>query len=565
MLTSLTVRQFALMQGVQLELDAGMTVFTGETGAGKSILIDALGAAFGARASADWVRHGAERAEVIATWQGQEGSPVDEKINDVLKEQDIEPEEELILRRIIGKDGRSRAYLNGVPVSLKVLQAIGNLCLDLHGQHEHQALLQPGFQRQLIDSGVSEALLASVADAHRCWQAAQTQLASHNQDRGETEQQAAWMREELARLEGLSIEEGLAEALQQEVDAGRHHAQIQQSAAEALTLLDEGAPSARQLLADACHSIAQSEDYHPGLLASRKMMDQMDAILGELTGELHQVLDDSFDEAGLHAAEERLMQLHEAMRRHDVDESGLLSLMEAWQQRLSALDTAAWDETALQERCDKAEADYRKAASALSAARKKQAGRLCKALRPFLDRLALAGMQVTFEVRPQEQPSGWLASGWDEVEMMLMSNPGEPWRPLAAVASGGELSRLVLALKGCGAVADMPHIAVFDEVDTGIGGETAWCVGELLAAMGHERQVLVISHLPQVAAIADAQIVIRKAEQDGRTTTSLEPLASAQRQPEIARMLGGQDEESVQHAAKMLERGDALRTSVAGA
>ncbi len=567
MLTSLTVRQFALMQSVQLELDAGMTVFTGETGAGKSILIDALGAAFGARASAEWVRHGAERAEVIATWQGQAGSPVDEKINAVLKEQDIEsdigPEDELILRRIIGKDGRSRAYLNGVPVSLKVLQTIGSLCLDLHGQHEHQALLQTEFQRQLIDSRISKTMLASVADAYRCWQAAKTQLANLTQDRGETEQQATWMREELARLEGLSIEEGLAETLQQEVDAGRHYAQIQQSAAEALTLLDEDAPSVRQLLADASRKIAQSEEYHPGLLTSREMMDQMDAILSELTGELHQVLDGSFDESGLHAAEERQMQLHEAMRRHDVDESGLLSLMETWQQRLSALDTAAWDETALREACDKAEAEYRKAASALSSSRQKQAGQLCKALRPYLDRLALAGMQVSFDVRPQEQPSGWLASGWDEVEMMLMSNPGEPWRPLAAVASGGELSRLVLALKGCGAVADMPHIAVFDEVDTGIGGETAWCVGELLASMGGERQVLVISHLPQVAAMADAQIVIRKAEQDGRTTTSLEALASEQRQPEIARMLGGQDDESMQHAARMLERGDTQRAAVA--
>ncbi len=542
-----------------MELDAGMTVFTGETGAGKSILIDALGAAFGARASADWVRHGAERAEVIATWSGKPGSMIERRIATILEEQDIEPDDELILRRIIGKDGRSRAYVNGVPVPLKVLQTIGSLCLDLHGQHEHQALLHPEFQRQLLDGGIDEKTLKTVRQAYGRWQAAESQLASLNQDRGETEQQAAWMREELARLEVLQIEEGLADSLQQEVEAGRHHAQIQQSAAEALLLLDEGDPSARDLMARAGHCITQSEAYHPGLESSREMMDQIDAILGELGGELQRVLDSSFDEAGLHAAEERLMQLHEAMRRHDADEAGLLHLMDEWQQRLSALDTAEWDETALKEARDQAEADYRKAAGKLSGAREKKATLLCKALRPFLDRLALAGMQVKFEVRPCDTPSGWLASGWDEVEMMLMSNPGEPWRPLSAVASGGELSRLVLALKGCGAVADMPHIAVFDEVDTGIGGETAWCVGELLASMGRDRQVLVISHLAQVAASADAQVIIRKGEQDGRTTTSLESIVSEQRQMEVARMLGGHDEEDIQHAARMLERGSALR------
>ncbi len=176
-------------------------------------------------------------------------------------------------------------------------------------------------------------------------------------------------------------------------------------------------------------------------------------------------------------------------------------------------------------------------------------------LRPFLDRLALAGMQVRFDIQKQDNESAWNASGWDDVCMNISSNPGEPWRALSAVASGGELSRLILALKGCGALRDAPHIAGFDEVDSGIGGETAWCVGELLAAMGSERQVLAISHLPQVACCADAQIAIRKIEKDGRTVTRLEPVVADQRQQEIARMLGGSDADGFQHADRMLKRG----------
>lgn len=253
------------------------------------------------------------------------------------------------------------------------------------------------------------------------------------------------------------------------------------------------------------------------------------------------------------------MRLHEAMRRHKTDEAGLLALAAEWLERLSALDTAGWDEASLNKALAEATEAYRKAAAKLGAARKEAGESLVGEMRPFLDRLALAGMQVRFEVAPAESEAGWGLHGWDTVQATVMSNPGEPWRPLASVASGGELSRLVLALKGCGALRSMPHIAVFDEVDTGIGGETAWCVGELLAAMGKERQVFVISHLPQVAACADRQVVIRKAEKDGRTVTRLEELDAASRQQEIARMLGGADHESLEHATRLLARGSEAR------
>jgi DNA repair protein RecN (Recombination protein N) len=550
MLTTLIVRQFALMEDVQLELDAGMTVFTGETGAGKSILVDALGAVFGTRASADWVRHGAERAEIIATWCGD-----DSRLSQLLQEQDIESEEELILRRIISKDGRSRAYINGIPVALKVLQQLGGICLDLHGQHEHQALLHNDFQRNLLDAGVQQQSLEQTRAVFAEWEETQQRLQAMQSQRGETEQQAQWMRSELSRLQLLSIEEGLTDILQSEVEAGRHYAQIQQAAAEAMALLDEDENSARGLIARATRAVSAAEAFHVGLAGSRELIEQTDALLSEAIPELRAVLDHSFDEAKLHATEERLMQLHEAMRRHNTDEAGLLALAEEWENRLSALDTAGWDEASLISAASTASQKYQKAAAQLSNERLSAAQSLTMELRPFLDRLALAGMQIRFDIEKQDNESAWSASGWDDVCMKISSNPGEPWRALSAVASGGELSRLILALKGCGALRDAPHIAVFDEVDSGIGGETAWCVGELLAAMGSERQVLAISHLPQVASCADAQIATRKIEKDGRTVTRLEPVVADQRQQEIARMLGGSDADGLQHADRMLKRG----------
>jgi len=558
MLVSLIIKQFALIEHVQLELDAGMTVFTGETGAGKSMLVDALGAVFGARASADWVRHGAERAEVIAVWSHRAD---DERINRLLKEQDIDAEDELILRRIISSDGRSRAYINGVPVAVKLLQQLGQICLDLHGQHEHQALLQPDFQRRLLDVRIPEPLLADVGAAFSGWQQARKALQALQQQRGDTEKQADWMRAELARLQSLDIESALVERLQTDVQSGRHHARICEAATAALVILDEDEPNVRQLIARAAHALDGVQDYHVGLKNCHELLDQMDTLLGEAVPELAGALDESFDERELEMMEERLMRIVEAMRRHDCDEAGLLLLMDEWQQRLSALDTAGWDEADAVAALDTACLHYKQQAAALSRAREQAGESLCLALRPMLDRLALAGMQVRFCLRggdAVDANTAFSSAGVDQVCMQVMSNPGEPWRELSAVASGGELSRMVLALKGCGAMTDAPGLAVFDEVDTGIGGETAWCVGELLAAMGRERQVLVISHLPQVAACADQQVVISKAEQQGRTLSSLKMLNTAERRLEIARMLGGADADAMPHADSMLARGQAF-------
>jgi len=557
MLTELTVKQFALIEEVSLSFSAGMTAFTGETGAGKSILVDALGAVFGARASSDWVRHGADKAEISAVLESE-----DDRLLALLKEQDIDLEDQLFLRRVVTADGRSKAYVNGTPTPAKLLQQIGNICLDLHGQHEHQALLQPDFQREIVDARISKKLTDQIAESYQTLSSAEAALNALKSEKSDSQQQETWMRDELKRLQTLELDEGVIEQLSSEVEAGRHVSQIQQAAAEALGYLEAEEGGVRTLMAQASHAVELMSDFHDALREAGVLIAQIDALMSEVEPLLRDALDASFDGTALQAAEDRLMSLHEAMRRHSTDEAGLLALMQSWEEKVSRLETSEWDEERLRVARDATEADYRKHATELSKARKSEGARLTKDLRPFLDRLGLAGMQVEMGITSKRERAGWGHSGWDQVEIMASSNPGEPIRPLAAIASGGELSRFVLALKGCGALVNAPQIAVFDEVDVGIGGETAWCVGELLAAMSQERQLFVVSHLPQVAACADQQVCIQKGVEGARTLTRLQALPQERRQEEIARMLGGANEESLLHAEQMLKRGAGVSPEV---
>lgn len=553
MLSELHVRQFALIEDVQLELSGGMTVFSGETGAGKSMLVDALGAAFGARASSDWVRHGFDKAEVSAVLVDAE-----QVLSELLAGFDLENsgDDMLVLRRVIRADGSSRAYINGTPVPARALQDIGNLMLDMHGQHEHQSLLRPEFQRGLIDAAIPDAMKEGVAAAWRTLLEQRAALAFLVESRQRGVREEAWIREECARLKALELVAGLNDELQQQVDAGRYFAQINDAAASALNVLEEEDGDVRSRLAGCVHALQSVAEFRPEIGEAVELLHQVDALLGEAAPSLRRVLDDEFDAAALQASESRLMDLHEAMRRNQTDEAGLIALYADLQDKLSRLDTGAWDEDAQQQRLELARKEFLALSATLAEARSTSGKQLVRDLRPFLDRLALAGMQLDVVVKNKpEDESIWGAHGSDCLSFMAASNPGEPFRELAGVASGGEMSRLVLALKGCGAMRVMPQIAVFDEVDTGIGGETAWCVGELLAAMGELRQVLVISHLPQVAACGDQQVHIFKEQRDGRTVSALKSLDTAARQEEMARMLGGANERSREHAIEMLARG----------
>jgi len=554
MLTELHVREFALIEDVRLELFRGMTVFSGETGAGKSMLVDALGAAFGARASSDWVRHGADKAEITVVIEDA-GEPV----HQLLREHDLDAGDDVVLRRVIRADGSSRAYVDGTPVPAKLLQRIGQLCLDMHGQHEHQSLLRADFQRQLVDAHVADKATAVVISTYRQWKIARDALDKLLTERDQGVREEAWMRDELKRLQMLELHPGLVDELKDQVETGRNFARIQQAASAALAVLEDDDGNIRTSLADCMRNLEAVAEFKPEIRESLEMLGQVDALLGEAGPNLRTLLDETFDPQTLEAIEARLLDMHEAMRRHDTDEPGLIDLLSELEVRITRMDTGVWDEESQRQRVDTSRNAFLTASETLSAARIRAGKDLCKQLRPFLDRLVLAGMQVRIDVHPQaDDESAWSGYGYDAVVFMAASNPGEPFRELAAVASGGEMSRLVLALKGCGAMSSAPQIAVFDEVDAGIGGETAWCVGELLAAMGRDRQVLTISHLPQVAACAAQQVHIFKEQRESRTISQLKPLNDGERQEELARMLGGANAKSREHAHEMLARGAAL-------
>jgi len=551
MLSELHIREFALIEDVRLELAGGMTVFSGETGAGKSILVDAMGAAFGARANSHWVRHGALKADVTAVLRETPAA-----VHELLQESDIEVGDELLLRRVIRADGVSRAYVNGVPVPAALLRRIGEACLEMHGQHEHEALLHADFQRHLLDRGLDAGLPAAVAAAWQRWHDEQKALRTLLEERERGVREEAWMREELARLRALELKEGLQAELEAKVASRRHFAQIQEAVAHVLDVLEGEETGARALLASCLHELSRVSDYSRIVRENIDLLGQADAILGETTTALRALADEAFDSASLAALESRLLDLHEAMRRNRTDECGLMALQDDLEARINRLDTGAWDEEAQKRRIQEAASGYVATARKLSAARKQAARRLLQEMRPLLEALALGGMRLRIDIDACEgDESAWSVHGFDRISWLAASNPGEPFRELAAVASGGELSRLVLALKGCGAFSGAARIAVFDEIDVGIGGETAWSVGRLLADMGRERQVLVVSHLPQVAACADRQWRITKRRKGSRTVTEVALLNDEERREEIARMLGGADQKSRDHAGQMLERG----------
>jgi len=552
MIVSLQVRQFALFENIELTLSKGMTVFTGETGAGKSILVDALGAVFGMRASTDWVRHGAEKAEVIAEIESS-----DPRLLQLLSEQDIDSEDGIIIRRVITQEGRSRAWINGTPTSVGILKQIGEICFDLHGQHEHQMLMRPEFQQQIIDARVAKTFRAKVANKHSSLSEINKRLQDLNGNRDAAQEKEAWMHQETERLLALDIEEGLEERLEIECEAGRNIEHIQLAAASSMNLFDEQEVTVRNLLGEIIKQIEPIAEQHPSLNEAFALLSQMDALASEVAPHLQDVLDTQVDAESLQQTEDRLSDLRAAMRRHHTDETGLLKLLTEWESTLSALDTASWDEEELKTQQIQYEQAYQEAAQSLHDARIKAADELISSLQPFLNQLGLQNMQLKASIISQDDKQSWKADGWDEIQLLAAANIGEPFKSLADTASGGELSRLVLALKGCGALENEPDTAIFDEVDVGIGGETAWCVGDLLRKMGSDRQVLVVSHLPQVAACAHQQVAIEKIVHNQRTHTDLTLLTDNKRQNEIARMLGGLNDKSLVHAQQMLERGTA--------
>ncbi|MFZ5536966.1 MAG: DNA repair protein RecN [Pseudomonadota bacterium] len=538
MLRHIHVRQFAIIDEVQLELTAGLTVMTGETGAGKSILVDALGLLLGERAGSEAIRPGAERAELEALFS-LDDSP---EARRWLSEQALDDESgECLLRRVIAREGASRAYVNGRGVNLSTLRELGGLLVDIHGQHEHQNLLKPGAQRELLDGfGGHEALLARVGQAFAEWRATAERLEALRQADDSRSQRIELLRYQVEELTALHLEPDEWERIEAEHRRLTHAGRLIELCQHALEALYEG--EGETLHGGLTHINAlleQGRRTDAGLEPALELLRQAEILLHEGVDQLRDYARSlELDPERLAEVEARLTALHDAARKYRVRPEELPQLARQLADELAGLEGEGESLEALEDRLLTQEAVYREAALALSHARTGTAARLAAQVTESIRGLGMPHARFAIQVTPRED-KGFTAHGLDTVEMLVSTNPGQPLQALGKVASGGELSRISLALRVATAVHGQVATLVFDEVDTGIGGSVAEVVGRLLASLGRQRQVLCVTHLPQVAAQGSHHLHVRKEQSADSTRTQLIPLDREARIEELARMMGG--------------------------
>jgi len=550
MLTILSIRDVVLIERLDLSFGPGLTVLTGETGAGKSILLDSLGLALGARADAGLLRSGADQASVTVGFAPPAGHP----ILDLLAEQGLEAEDEIVFRRIVGKDGRSRAFLNDQPVGVALLRRAGALLVEMQGQHEQMGLADPVTHAGLLDAyGVPPALRTATTTAWRAWRDAEAALAAAREAIEAAQRDEDWLRHAVDELSDLAPAEGEEEALaaeRQRLQQGERRAEAIASALAELTPKDRrnaGPAAALRAATRALQRLSPSGEPDKEAAPALTALDRAEEALAEAETLLSRLAHDAeADPRRLEQTEERLFALRAAARKHNIAVVELPSLLSQLRARLAALDTSTAEIATLEQATREARAAYVEAAKSLSTARKSAAGKLERAVAKELPPLRLDKARFSVALDPLAEAE-WGASGADSVRFLIATNPGQEPGPLAKIASGGELSRLMLALKVVLTAGSAVPTLIFDEVDSGIGGATAAAVGERLSRVAAGVQVLVVTHSPQVAARGAAHLRVAKATSKGRAATLVETLAGGERREEIARMLAG---ETITEAAR---------------
>jgi len=551
MLTHIHIRDFAIIDELDLELGAGMIALTGETGAGKSILLDALGLVLGDRADSQAVRPGCKRAEIIAQFDLSDLPAV----ADWLGEQELDEDGDCVLRRTVSAEGRSRGYVNGRPAPLATLRELGEQLVDIHGQHEHQSLLRRDAQRGLLDhfGGHAEALSA-VASAYEVWREARArleQLGSHAEDRGE---RLELLRYQVQEIDSLALAEGEVEELDVEQRRLANAGELIESGQRALAALHDDDTSAHGLLSHAGDELARLANYDPGLSSASEMIASALIQCDEaVTAVRDYVQGADLDPDRLAQVEQRLSAIHDLARKHRVEPEELRAQGETLRAQLDDLEHADERAAAVERELGELEERYGAAAAALGQARRDAAARLGEQVTEAMQGLGMAGGR--FEVRVEQRDGARFSpAGLDDVEFRVTANPGQPLAPLRRVASGGELSRISLAIQMIASRRAGIPTQIYDEVDAGIGGAVAATVGDHLRDLGEYHQVLCVTHLAQVAARAHHHLQVTKAAATGETRTQLQTLGDEERVEEIARMLGGREvtDQSRAHAREML-------------
>jgi len=551
-LAHLQLRDFVLVDQAELEFSAGLTALTGETGAGKSIVVDALLLIAGGRGAGDVARQGAERAEVTASFSALPPGAVN-----WLKEQSIDFDGELVVRRVIGADGRSRAYVNGQVVPLQALRELAEFLIEIHGQQEFQHLVSRAAQRDLLDERVAApGLKNTVAELFERYSASRREFeslksAAENRD-ARLDLLRYQLRELQADVSGVSqIEELFAD--QKRIAARSRLGEAARTALGA-SYESEGL-SAHDLLGKAAAALRSVAEIDPALGEAGKLLGEAAILTQEAAESLRRYLDAlDIDPARQDEIERRAAALEALARKHRVAVLELPEQRVRVEQEVAALDNLQVSLAALEKQVTETTREYRSAAQRLSDARRAAAQVLGVQVTQLMQTLGMAGGEFAVQVSRSEQE--FSAGGSDEVEFQVSANPGQPLKSLAKVASGGELSRISLAVQVAGRAASSPLCMVFDEVDSGIGGAVAEIVGRQLRELGERAQVLCVTHLAQVASQAHGQFRVTKLSDGKITRTAVKPLGPAERTDEIARMLGGIDitEQARAHARDMLDR-----------
>jgi DNA repair protein RecN (Recombination protein N) len=552
-LTALSIANIVLIERLDLDFEAGLGVLTGETGAGKSILLDALGLALGARADSALVRQGADKAQVTASFAAPAANSA---LAALLAENEVEvePGEPLLVRRTLKADGGSRAFLNDQPCSAALLREVGGHLVEIHGQHDDRGLLAPAGHRALLDA-YARADSGAVAAAHAAWRAAEARLAAAQAAISEAERDREWLEHCVAELQALAPQAG------EEVELAEARAAMQKGerlAGELAAIMDafDGSAGGPALLRGAARRLDRFAGDHPLLAEALAALDRAIIEADEAETKLNEAARAmEYDPERLEATETRLFELRAMARKHGCQPDELADLAGDLAARLDAIEGGSAGLAKLEAAVAETAAAYTHAATLLSDQRAKAAARLDAAVAGELVPLKLdaARFRTLIERLPAER---WGPEGIDRVEFLISTNPGAPFAPLAKIASGGELSRFILALKVALAEEGGAETIIFDEIDRGVGGAVASAIGERLARLaGAGKQLLAVTHSPQVAAKGAAHFIIAKSSQGTVTRTSVRALDDAGRREEIARMLSGTEvtDEARAQAERLLE------------
>ena len=548
MLLTLSLRDFVIVENLNLDFQSGFTVLTGETGAGKSITLDAIGLLLGDKADYSQVRHGAKEAQLSALFDISHLTVLKEELHDQGLLND--GEEELSIRRIIDAKGKSRSFINNQAATLAQLKSVGSQLIDIHGQNAHHSLNQEAAQRNLLDAFAgSKEQAETVRQLYQNWVNAKKTL-QEAQEHAETivieRERLEWQFNELSQLD---VKEGEWEALSQSHDSLAHSAELLQAAEEVGDKID-GDNGIQRHIYQCQKLLTNLQNIEPRFAESLNMLASIEAELGEISANMRDVAGRSdIDPNELAAQEQRMGELMGMARKYRIEPEALPQKLAEIDERLQSLQAAA-DLEALTQTVARNLAEYQEAAHVLSAMRHQAAGRLGEETTGHMQHLAMKGARFDIVLLP----SSPTAHGLEQVQFQVAANKGNPSRPLNKVASGGELARISLALQVVTSQYTQVPTLIFDEVDTGIGGGVAEMVGKALRALGKKHQVLAVTHLPQVASCGENHWQVRKHSEGEQTVSEISVLDHQQRIEEIARMLGGEiiTDTTRSHAAELI-------------